>query len=219
MYKYKKIYQWINILFWFFFGKQEKNVLIQTFFCAAGWENWAIWKMWNMLVITLIYTFHPIFYSETESRSRPPSGGHVEWQHELHGSHDGDDVITARAGRSPSPAPSPAHAGPAARIPAPCPPSPRPCTEQPSPPAEPRAPQLPPAPPSSSTRPPDLSTPIHALRCFAGTEMSWVWMSWESYLVGWSKVQATWVSGTCQLMNAQLKAKYNVMRLLRIQRT
>ncbi len=124
---------------------------------------------------TNIYHFPHFFYSETESCPCPPSRGHGEWQHELHGSYDGDDAITAGSGRSPPPAlsPSPAHAGPAPRIPTPYPPPPQPCTECPSPPTKPRAPQLPPAPPTPCTRTSDLSTPTHALCCFTGIELEW----------------------------------------------
>ena len=109
-----------------------------------------------------------IVFTEAEGCTFAPPGGHRQWQHELHGSHDGDDVVTSGA-RGPPPhalAPPPAHAGASPCLPTTWPPPPQPCPRAgrtPSapgsqPPSQLPQPPTPPRPPA-----PDLTAWCHAL--------------------------------------------------------
>uniref|UniRef100_A0A3P8NK89 C2H2-type domain-containing protein n=1 Tax=Astatotilapia calliptera TaxID=8154 RepID=A0A3P8NK89_ASTCA len=110
--------------------------------------------------------------TEAKGCTFTPPRCHRKRQHELHGPHDGDDVITAGPRRSPSHAlalaPAPAPASPSARIPAPRTPPPQPGPRSgwtPSP-AGTQSPSQLPQPPSSSWAPTsDITAPSDAL-CF-----------------------------------------------------
>uniref|UniRef100_A0A8P4KJB2 cAMP responsive element binding protein 5b n=1 Tax=Dicentrarchus labrax TaxID=13489 RepID=A0A8P4KJB2_DICLA len=106
--------------------------------------------------------------TEAEGCTFTPPGCHRQRQHELHGPHDGDDVIAAGARRPPSHAlaPAPAPASPSPRVPAPrsSPPQPGPRPGWTPPPAGTQSPsQLSQSPPPSRAPTPDLTAPSNAL--------------------------------------------------------
>lgn len=128
-------------------------------------------------MLNVVFGVHFV-YSEAEGCTFTPPGCHCQWKHELHGPHDGDDVIAAGPRRPPSHAltPAPAPASPPTCVPAPRPSSPFPGpwpgwtpssagTQPPS--------QLPQSPPPSRTPTPDLTAPSNAL-CFTGKQSAFL---------------------------------------------
>lgn len=118
-------------------------------------------------MLNIVLTVHFVL-PEAKGCTFTPPGCHHQRQHELHGPHDGDDVIATGAKRPPShalaPAPAPASSAPRVPAPRPSPPQsgPRAGRTPPPPGAQPPS-QLPQSPPPWRAPAPDLAAPSDAL--------------------------------------------------------